>query len=300
MIKPETLSLLHRRGSTIKDRFISLFLLGMIVLTSLILAFLSAVLEVSKPAEWWLGWALVEFSRVAVLVVLLAQFFTLHLRQDTAQYKLFQRFFLRRLKLAETLRARQHVLDRMMVENLLAGADLSGAQLASVHLEGANLKKICLWRADLSNADLESANLQEGWLGEANFSYAKLTSAYLQRVQLERSNLEGVNLANANLCDADLNQANLSKASLYDAELQHVRLDHANLSGTNLLYANLQGASLRETCFDETTVLPDGTYWTRNIDMSRFTDPQHPDFVAYEGPDATIFKERRMSAQRRL
>jgi len=297
MLKPGTQPLLRRLMATMNDHLILLFLLGMILLTSLILAFLGAALEVSKPAEWWLGWIVVEFSRVAVVVVLLAQFFTLRLRQDTAQYKLFQRFFLRRLKLAETLRARQHVLDRMMVENLLAGADLSGAQLANVHLEGANLKKICLWRADLSNADLESANLQEGWLGEANFSYAKLTSAHLQRVQLERSKLERVNLANANLCDADLNQANLSRASLYDAELQHVCLDHANLSGSNLLYANLQGASLRGTFFDETTVLPDGTYWTLDTDMSRFTDPQHPDFVAYEGPDATIFKDRRMSAQ---
>jgi uncharacterized protein YjbI with pentapeptide repeats len=296
MIKSGTQPLLRRLLSSIQDRLILLFLLVMIVLMSLVLGFLSAVLEVSKPAEWWLGWALVEFSRAAVLVVLLTRFFTVRLRQDTVQYKLFQRFFLRRLKLAETLRARQHVLDRMMLENLLAGADLSGAQLAEVHLEGANLKRIRLWRADLSGADLESANLEDGWLDEVNLSYAKLTSAHLHRAQLARSYLERVNLANANLSEAHLKQADLHNASLYDAELQQACLDRANLCASNLLYANLQGASLWGTLFNETTVLPDGTYWTADTDMSRFTDSQHPDFVTYAGPDAAIFKERLLSS----
>jgi len=276
------------------DHLILWFLLGMILLTSVVLAFLSAVLEVSKPTEWWLGWMLVEFSRVAVVVILLTRFFTVHLRQGTLQYKLFQQFFLRRLMRAETQRARQHVLDKMMIENLLEQADLSGAQLSEVHLEGANLKQIRLWRADLSIADLESANLQDAWLGEANFRYAKLTSANLRGAELEGSNLERVNLANANLCGARLRQADLHNASLYDAELERACLDSANLCGCNLLYANLRDASLRETRFDEATVLPDGTYWAGDSDMSRFTDTHHPDFVSYAGPDATIFKERRL------
>lgn len=295
MIKPETLPLLHRITSTMKDNLILLFLLGMIVLTSLILSILSAVLGVTKPAEWWLGWALIELSRVAIVVVLLTRFFTMRLRQATVQYKLFQRFFLRRLKWAETPRTRQYVLDQMMLENLLEQADLSGSELSEVHLEGANLKHIRLWRANLSSADLESANLQDAWLGEANFSYAKLTSANLRGAELESSNLERANFANANLCKANLKQADLHSASLYDAEFDQACLDLANLSGSNLLYANLRGASLRETRFDEATVLPDGTNWTRDTDMSRFTDPQHSDFVAYEGPDATIFKELKSS-----
>lgn len=296
MIKPGTQSLLRHLLSTMNDHLILLFLLGMIVLTSLILAFLSAALEVSKPAEWWLGWILVEFSRVVVMVILLTRFFTVRLRQATVQYKLFQRFFLRRLKWAVTPRARQYVLDQMMLENLLEQADLSGAQLSEVHLEGANLKQVRLWRANLSGADLESANLQDAWLGEANFRYAKLTSANLHRAELESSNLERVNLANANLREAHLKHTDLHDASLYDAELEHACLDHADLSGSNLLYANFRGASLQETRFDEATVLPDGTHWTGDTDMSRFTDTQHPDFVTYAGPDASIFKEQKLSS----
>lgn len=105
MIKPRTQPLLGRLLSTMNDHLILWFLLAMIVLTSVILAFLSAVLEVSKPTEWWLGWMLVEFSRVAVVVILLTRFFTVHLRQGILHYKLFQQVFLRRLRWAETPRA---------------------------------------------------------------------------------------------------------------------------------------------------------------------------------------------------
>lgn len=290
-----TQPLLRRLLSSMYDHFILVFLVGMIVLPSVILAFLSAILEVSKPTEWWLGWTVVEFSRVAVLLVLLTRFFTIHVRQATVQYKLFQRFFLRRLKWAETPRARQYVLDQMMLENLLQQADLSGAQLSEVYLEGANLKQVRLWGADLSHADMESANLQDAWLGEANLRFAKLLSANLQGANLEGSNLERGNLANANLCVAHLKQADLRGASLYDAELERACLDSANLCGSNLMYANLRGASLRETRFDEATVLPDGTPWIADTDMSRFTDAQHPSFVTYEGPDTTIFQQRKIS-----
>jgi hypothetical protein len=58
-----------------------------------------------------------------------------------------------------------------------------------------------------------------------------------------------------------------------------------------LLEANLLNANLTDAKFDETTVLPDAVweyvtqtdinitgYWTPDTDMSRFTDPEHPDF----------------------
>lgn len=292
MTKPESLLLLRRLFSTINNHLITLFLLGMIIVTSLILLPLSAVLEVSKPAAWWFGWILIEISRVVVFVILLTRFFDVRLRQDTIQYRLFQRLFLRRLAHQETARLRQHILDQMMLENLLERADLSGTQLAEVHLEGANLKQSRLWRADLSGADLESANLQDAWLGQAILRYAKLTSANLRSADLEGCNLERANLANANLSAARLVNAHLQGASLYDTELAQAILDHADLSGSNLRYANFRGASLVGTRFDNSTVLPDGTNWTPDTDMSRFTDARHPHFVAFEGPDATLFKER--------
>ena len=53
---------------------------------------------------------------------------------------------------------------------------------------------------------------------------------------------------------------------------RHGWLYDGSLQGADLLGANLQGAR-----FDYTT-LPDGTKWIPDTDMTRFTDPDHPDF----------------------
>jgi uncharacterized protein YjbI with pentapeptide repeats len=65
---------------------------------------------------------------------------------------------------------------------------------------------------------------------------------------------------------------------LSGANLEGANLNRATLEGTNLVGANLQGASLEGTRFNAETELPDGTRWAANMDLARFTDPQHPDF----------------------
>jgi hypothetical protein len=100
----------------------------------------------------------------------------------------------------------------------------------------------------LESADLSGANLQSAYLFSTN-----LESAYLWNVSLE---------------DAFLGNANL----------QNAYLARANLEGASLSGANLQGANLNDIIIDETTILSDGTNWTPDTDMTRFTDPNHPDF----------------------
>lgn len=96
------------------------------------------------------------------------------------------------------------------------------------------------------------------------------------------------------LCDADLRGENLWGANLQDVKLSRANLQGANLrgselEGTMLDGANLQGAALRSmyigsATFSEHTILPDGTLWIRDVDMMRFTDPDHPDFWRSDDP----------------
>lgn len=65
---------------------------------------------------------------------------------------------------------------------------------------------------------------------------------------------------------------------------QGANLEKANLEGANLYFANLMGARLNGARFDEKTRLPDGTYWTADTTMLRFTNPTYPDFW-YPGMD---------------
>jgi hypothetical protein len=160
-----------------------------------------------------------------------------------------------------------------LYDGSLQGADLEWANLQEAFLPGANLQGADLLGANLQEAFLHRANLQGAFLYGANLQGTDLASANLKEVDLEDANLQGANLLGANLQGAFLRGGNLQGAHLGGANLQGVKLFNANLQGADLFNANLQGAD-----FDENTTLPDGTNWTPNTDIARFTDPKHPDF----------------------
>lgn len=162
---------------------------------------------------------------------------------------------------------------------LLKGENLRSANLQAAKLENANLQDVRLGNANLQDANLLRANLQ----------YASMDSANLQAAKLVGANLQYASMGSANLQAAHLFLANLQHAVLIDANLQDANLSDAHLQAANLWNANLQGADLFRAELDEETTLPDGTKWTPDTDMMRFTNPNHPNFwhsPAYRGKDA--------------
>ena len=163
-----------------------------------------------------------------------------------------------------------------------------GIHLAEVHLENADLRDAHLQQAILWDAHLENANLQKAHLEQANF-----LSAHLENADLFKAHLE-----NAILNVAHLQNANLRYTHLENADLRDARLQNADLHSAHLENANLQNASLRDVkhiefaSFNEKSVLPDAKYlgddaagrwifnkfWTPNTDMTRYANPNHPDF----------------------
>lgn len=106
----------------------------------------------------------------------------------------------------------------------------------------------------------------EGWLNDGTLQRADLRSANLHDaalawVDLRYANMGGVSLEAANFLRGDLRFVNLEGANLVNSDLRE-----AFLSGANLQRANLESA-----------MLPDGSVWTSDTDMTRFTNPQHPD-----------------------
>jgi len=135
-----------------------------------------------------------------------------------------------------------------------------------------------LYDGSLQGANLMEANLQGASLNNAKLGGVRLTWANLRWANLGGANLQGAILTGANLQEADLFEANLQGVNLWVTNLQEANLDTADLQGASLQKANLQGANLEGASFDENTRLPDGTKWTPDTDMARFTDPDHPDF----------------------
>ena len=115
------------------------------------------------------------------------------------------------------------------------------------NLRGSDMAGVYLRYAQLEGADLRSANF---------------TGAYLFG-----ANLEGANLSDAVFIGANLIGANLRGAILHGSNFSEAHLIGANLLGTDLRAVYLNGAKL-----------PDKTAWTDTTDLTRFTNPNHPNF----------------------
>lgn len=208
-------------------------------------------------------------------------------RDERSRVKDLQARLLREVRSPEPA-VRNHAIHELREHGWLTGENglLKGASLLGANLQGANL----------TEANLQGARLWNGNLQGANLLYANLQSTSLIRANLNGASLLGANLQGANLLYAKLQNANLVIANLQGTDLQHANLQGADLVGLNLHGANLRDANLRGAKgvdlagFDEKTVLSDGvwdeekgqytpdSYWTPDTDMTRYTDPDHPDF----------------------
>ena len=165
----------------------------------------------------------------------------------------------------------------------LSGANLSEANLNGGYMWFTDFRMSVMEKIDLSNAYMYEADLGWSKLHEANLSGAKLVKANFIAAEMSDINLQGASLLDAFLGGVTLSHANISNANLRKASLIYAYMKNANLSGadlrvTDLTEADLTGVNLYGCNFNENTILPDGNLWTPDTDMTRFTDPEHPDF----------------------
>ena len=155
----------------------------------------------------------------------------------------------------------------------LEDGSLQGVDLAHANLENADLSRALLTNANLLMANLVGAKLDASRLDFANLAGANLTNARMHEASLKGSSLRAAKLNRAILQGVDFAEADLETASLVNANLRNSRLIGVRFERADLLHADIEDA-----VFDESTVLPDGMRWTRNTDLTRYTDPSHPNF----------------------
>lgn len=139
----------------------------------------------------------------------------------------------------------------------LIGKDglLKGTNLVAAHLEGSDL-----FAANLEGTYLDGVHLQDAKLIFSYLKGARLVAGKLERAYFMMANLKGANLM------------------------------AAHLNGTNFAEANLEGVDLQHAKFDGKTVLPDGHFWTKETDISRFTNPSHSDFWRSNDPKSPAYQ----------
>lgn len=251
-----------------------------IILNMIVLAFVAQLLLVSlvlsrlKGLHWfwkWFGSLSAEFAGALILSALLLFLVTVPNQwRETNELK---------RGLMREMRSSDNGIALLAVEELAERGWLFDGTLQGAGLAGANLQGADLADADLRGATLVDANLQGADLANANLQRAFLIGANLQAI------LIGADLQGAFLVDVDL-----QGASLVNADLQGALLGGASLQGADLLRADLRKALLWDAVFDEATMLPDGTRWTPDTDMARFTDPSHPDFWRSDDPRSPAYQ----------
>lgn len=160
---------------------------------------------------------------------------------------------------------------------------LEDGTLRKAHLRRANLERVDLSKADLNGANLHRAQLNQADLWNADLSDADLSGAWMQETRLWQAILEDANLWQARLHGANLRSANLKGARFNETKLENADLRDTDLQGTNFEKARLDGVNLRGARFDHETILPDGSHWHEQMDVTTFTDPSHPSYWRGDG-----------------
>lgn len=135
----------------------------------------------------------------------------------------------------------------------------------------------------LYDGSLNGENFRQVDFQGEDLRYLYLRDANLMVIQFDDSDLRGANLHATNISGSRFRNADLRGASLYmtqapSADFQGANLAGANLKGAVLIFANLEGANLNGARMNALTLLPDNQYWSPDVDLAQFTDPDRPDF----------------------
>lgn len=201
-----------------------------------------------------------ELTSIAITVLIID---ALNRRRERLQGERDQRAQLIRELGSSVNEVAKHAAEELRARGWLTDGSLQEADLRVANLEGAKL-----WKADLQGVNLQWAKLKY-----VNLNGSILVGANLVQANLQAAKLGGADLRGANLFESRLYRVNFHGALLRDADLRG-----AHLEGARLDRADLRGASLDGAFLDDLTTLPDGSKWTAEADLRRFTDPAHPQY----------------------
>lgn len=194
--------------------------------------------------------------------------------------------------------------DNIFAKLNLKYADLSHAQIRNSQAYSADFSNARFMFAKLIELDFTLSNFNNAYLGFADLSGSVFNLSIFDKADLTDANLEDANFGYAKLKGANLEGANLSNANLRGTDLTGAYLINAKLPDTSVANPNLDILNLMSEFnsnspiqiyftggMDADTILPDGSRWTPETDMTRFTDPNHPNFWRSDNPNSPIYRE---------
>lgn len=208
-----------------------------------------------------------ELASIAFTALLID---TLTRRRDTRRQERNDRE-----QLIRKLGSKVNEAARQAAEELRAHGWLVDGTLQHADLRAANLENADFYMADVQGANFEWASLIKASLKKSNFVGANLSHCKAWGAKCYKADMRGVNFTNARIYRIDFTKTDLHQAIFKGA----------NIEGANFTEANLRDAVFADAIFitqnakpDTVTTLPDGSHWTPETDMTRFTNPSHPAF----------------------
>jgi len=210
---------------------------------------------------------------------------------------------------------------------ILKGESLEACNLSGAFLHGANLEDTDFgakyYAQDLLNTqtgEIESRHQQDkiyqrSIFQDTNLCKVSAKNAYFDSARFVKSSIQDADMTNGMLRNAIFKDCDLQGTDFNNANLKFVSLDSSNILGTNFTGADLSYAQIADVNVNKidtsrspfsfgvkklhkligkippiTTILPDGTNWTHYTDMTRFTDPSHPDFWRSDDPKSPAYR----------
>lgn len=176
-----------------------------------------------------------------------------------------------------------HAAHELQAYEWLQDGSLQRQSFISARLNGAMLRKANLADALMSHVQLRNANLSEAFMPGVDLENADLTGAELFGICLKDAKMKRAKLIGLNASHADFRRAILIMAECRQISLMCTDLSGANLRGVIFEDVDLEGADLTGAIFSpnfkpQNLTLPDRYKWTPETNMSRYTDPKHPDY----------------------
>ncbi|MEZ4667166.1 MAG: pentapeptide repeat-containing protein [Anaerolineae bacterium] len=185
----------------------------------------------------------------------------------------------------------------LLQDGSLRGSSFKGAILSLQSFHRVNLREIDFSESELWEADFRFSNLMGCLFCKAQMRAVVFEESILEYAMFDDSDLRYARIGNdlrfTSFARANLEHAlidgDLRNSSMRYANLQNASIDDCNLCGANFHNANLRDATLSGSAFDRTTILPDGTAWSFETDLMRFTDATDIQFWRSHDPLSPAF-----------
>lgn len=129
--------------------------------------------------------------------------------------------------------------------------------------------------------------VKDGSLRKQFFTYANLENVILLAADFSHSTIIESTFKNAELEDTTFHGCRFEYCNFENIEFAHINMSDSELIGCFFRNANMSNIHPLNW---KNTILPDGTIWTPDTDMEKFTNPEHPNFYVPEYDDIKYIK----------